>query len=460
MELEGQSPFHTSQIMIPDGPSKDLPPEIFKLDIDCFNEIFEWLSLRDLIAVGNTCTRLQQIAGNFFRQNFSAKSARGENDGIYLSSLKSNIFSENIRKISISGNRLKAYRYVGLNCTKSIKYFRVYGFLPDGAFDYVKEILSEIEVLEMNECFINGEFYENYLKFCSNVKSLSVARSGYIQDKSIVIGTGNDWLLRRYPTLKHFELTDTFELKNNELKTFFEQNPNIVTFSTDARTLWENRHSFIDIFVNLETMAINICQSKIIDSNNQPLSIKDSVYNILAELHRRGFYRRLHLYVYFVDQQNLDKMLSLSAIEMLNGDIVRIDGSLVDVKTLAICYADEILNMHNVPGKLLKLERLYFSEITSDRILPFICYSTQLRIIRIREFKDGICFSRLNFDALNKKREKLHGARKVMIYINENVYLATKWTRKTLKFSLIEIKRIEMSEWEELSARSRYFKSF
>lgn len=169
---------------------------------------------------------------------------------------------------------------------------------------------------------------------------------------------------------------------------------------------------------------------------------------------------RLHLYVYFVDQQNLDKMLSLSSIETLNGDVVRIDGLLADLKTLAICYGDEILNMQNVPKKLLKLERIYFSEITSDRIVPFICYSPKLRQIRIRVLKDEVNFRRLNFFALNKEREKLYGAKKIIIYVNENVYLSTKWTKTTITFSLIEIKRIEMSDWEELSARSSYFKSF
>lgn len=460
MEFQEQDQFDIGKIKIATVSNKENPAKIFKLDIDCFHEIFEWLSLRDLIAVGNTCKRLQRIAGEFFQLNYSGRSARGENDGIYISSLQSNIFSEYIKKISISGNRLKAYRYIGSNCTNSIKYFRVHGFLPDDAFDCVKDILKCVEVLEMNECFINGEFYENYLKFCPNVKKLHVARSGYIQDKSIIIGTGNEWLLRKYPTLKHFELTDSYELNGNELKTFFEINENINSFSTDARTLWENRHLFSEINVSLDVFAINICQSKIIDSNNQPVSIKDSVYNILVELHKRAFYMRLHLYVYFVDQQNLDKMLSLSSIETLNGDVVRIDGLLADLKTLAICYGDEILNMQNVPKKLLKLERIYFSEITSDRIVPFICYSPKLRQIRIRVLKDEVNFRRLNFFALNKEREKLYGAKKIIIYVNENVCLSTKWTKTTITFSLIEIKRIEMSDWEELSARSSYFKSF
>lgn len=278
MEFQEESQFDNGQIRIMTVPNKKNPAKIFKLDIDCFHEIFEWLSLRDLIAVGNTCKRLQRIAGDFFQLNYSGRSARGENDGIYISSLQSNIFSEYIKKISISGNRLKAYRYIGSNCTNSIKYFRVHGFLPVDAFDCVKDILKDVEVLEMNECFINGEFYENYLKFCPNVKKLHVARSGYIQDKSIIIGTGNEWLLRKYPTLKHFELTDSYDLNGNELKTFFEINKNINSFSTDARTLWENRQLFSEINVSLDVFAINIQKLLIQIINRFRLKIQCTIF--------------------------------------------------------------------------------------------------------------------------------------------------------------------------------------
>lgn len=435
-------------------------PSIFMLNVYCFHEIFDWLSLKDLIAIGKTCKRLQLIAGDFFQMNYAAKSGRGENDGIYISSMQSNIFCRYIKKISISGDRLGAYQFIGSNCTDSIKHLRVYGFLPDGGFECITNILNGVEMLEMNESFIKGEFFEKHLKYCPNVKSLSVSRSGYIQDKSIVIGTDNKWMGRTYPKLIHFELTDSFELKSNELKIFFEQNPSIRTFSTDARSLWENRRTILNTNVKLDIFVINICQSKIVDANNQPISIKDSVYNILVELYSRGFYKRLHLYVYFVDQTNLDKMFSLSAIEMLNGDVVRLEGALTDLKTLAICYGDEILNMHNIPNKLLKLERIYFSEITSDRVLSFVCYSPKLRQIKIRRVKDGNHFKILDFYALNKKREHLIGARKVTVYIKEDLYLAIKMMNNTISFSLIELKRFETAEWEELSARSRYFKSF
>lgn len=59
------------------------PPKIFKLDIDCFNEIFEYLSMEDVHSVGKTCKTMQQVAGEYFRQNCSAAKNICKNDGFY-----------------------------------------------------------------------------------------------------------------------------------------------------------------------------------------------------------------------------------------------------------------------------------------------------------------------------------------------------------------------------------------
>lgn len=100
---------------------KTVLPAILALNVDCFYEIFDWLSLKDLIAIANTCIRIQKMAGDFFQLNYITKSARVENDGIFISSIPANVFSEYIQKVSISGDRLGAYRFIESNCTRSIK---------------------------------------------------------------------------------------------------------------------------------------------------------------------------------------------------------------------------------------------------------------------------------------------------------------------------------------------------
>lgn len=54
---------------------------IFKLDIDCFEESFDYLPFKDLVNVGGTCKRLQKVAGHCYQQNYSA-AAVGKYNGI------------------------------------------------------------------------------------------------------------------------------------------------------------------------------------------------------------------------------------------------------------------------------------------------------------------------------------------------------------------------------------------
>lgn len=362
---------------------------IFKLDVSSFNRIFDWLSQSDIIAIGESCKRLQQIAGEYFQSNYWATCARGENDGIYFLSKKSNIFSQFIRKVSISGDRLGAYRFIGQNCTKFLTQMRFYGNIPIGGFEYIQEILNGVEVLEMNECLIDGEFYENYLKYCPNLKSLSVSRSNRIRARSIVIGSDNNWLLRCYPTLVNFELIDWYGLENDEITTFFKQNRNVRTFSTDVRSLWESRDLLLASNAQLEKLAVDICQSKIIDSNNQPISLLDSVYHLLRDLHECGFYCRLNLYVYFVDKCDIQKMFSLKSLEMICGDILQFGEKMIDLKMLGVCYGNEIWNIEELPANLANLERIYFAQISIERIILLICECAKLKQIKVKRLTDG-----------------------------------------------------------------------
>lgn len=44
--------------------------DILKLDIDCLEEIFDYLSITDLVSVGKTCKRLKQVAEYCYQQNY------------------------------------------------------------------------------------------------------------------------------------------------------------------------------------------------------------------------------------------------------------------------------------------------------------------------------------------------------------------------------------------------------
>lgn len=53
----------------------------------------------------------------------------------------------------------------------------------------LNEILSIVEIVEMNECNITGDFYARFLQYCKNLKQLNVR---YMDSN---VRFGYDWLL-------------------------------------------------------------------------------------------------------------------------------------------------------------------------------------------------------------------------------------------------------------------------
>ena len=42
--------------------------KIFKLSVDCFENLFDYLSIVDLDSLAQTCTRMQRVVGHFYQQ--------------------------------------------------------------------------------------------------------------------------------------------------------------------------------------------------------------------------------------------------------------------------------------------------------------------------------------------------------------------------------------------------------
>lgn len=56
--------------------------EIFKLKMDHFEEIFEWLSAKDLAELSQTCKRMQHVVGYYIKTNYAALDFKFTGDGI------------------------------------------------------------------------------------------------------------------------------------------------------------------------------------------------------------------------------------------------------------------------------------------------------------------------------------------------------------------------------------------
>lgn len=58
--------------------------------------------------------------------------------------------------------------------------------------------------------------------------------------------------------------------------------------------------------------------------------------------------------------------------------------------------------------------------------------------------------NKFDLKAMNEKRKKLAGACKTMIYVHENDFLRTRWATTKISFNLIELKRIQACDWNQL----------
>lgn len=53
----------------------------------------------------------------------------------------------------------------------------------------------------------------------------------------------------------------------------------------------------------------------------------------------------------------------------------------------------------------------------------------------------------IDLTALNEERSKLNGATKVIIYVEERIFLATKFAKANIELSLVMLKRAKAVKW-------------
>lgn len=239
---------------------------IFTLNIDCFDMIFNYLSLKDIHTIGLTSKQFQRIAGSYFGRNFKSSEKFSGIDGIYTVYSDNNGvinrrtqtsgFNEFINYFSHYYENVLPLRYIQQNCDALQSLNHIYLVclqLNSVKIECLRQILPRLEIVQIRQCTIDGDFYDCFLKYCTNLRSIYVQDDlGYILDEN-----QNPWLLEEYPRLDHLQLIPRYSFKINELNSFFERNPRVQSFSTSSRCLWENRHE-IKSNIKIEKLEVQI----------------------------------------------------------------------------------------------------------------------------------------------------------------------------------------------------------
>lgn len=435
------------------GPSYvESSPKIFKLNIDCFDEIFDYLSLKDLHSFGQTCKRMNRVAGEYFKQNFSSakkyishgmiriiparhkggcKSFRtpGFNKfmpcvSVYLSNSK-----YDLKHLKVHINEFESTNHIRFVCfqSKNIKYF--------------KKLLPQLEILHFKKgSLMEGDIYDIMFKYGKNLREIYFEGSEFCKKS---VHDKLKWLLQEYPKLEVLHLTPRRFCRIEELREFFVYNPNLHKFSTNAQFLWNNRDILLNSNVKLDVLELTSYPyrcAKNLTSN--------FLLELLNQLHEKGFYKRLYIYS-FDDNQELCTQLDLvKGLEFLYIRHIHPVYNLVqltNLRELVLWYKASRMDMEIVANGLTKLNRIHIYGQSVDVLMPFIRRSLNLNGIKYISH-DG---RDLNLRMLNEERRKLIGARKITIYVCDDVFLATKWTTSNgvINLNSIEMRRADSIEW-------------
>lgn len=391
------------------------PSPLFQLNVDCFEELFEWLSLADLRALRQSCKRLKRVVDYYIKVNYPL---------VFI-------------KLPIRDYQLEYFRRTDSNSFNSVNHVTfLTSLLTASRIKDIKHILNRCESIYIESMQIEGDFYDSFLKVCERMKCLSISKI----KSNIIIGDGNQWMQRKYPTLEHIILQAVshinFVTEPLEFRKFFELNLNIQIFSTNFEFLWMNRHWMLGSKIKLDIFDVS-------GACNGSFNI-DSIIDLLRQLYRQQFYNRLHITASWIDDHDeIDQITSLEGLEKLclRTVYVRINlPPLPKLKQLSFYAYEHFLEL-NI-DHLMNIEQVYFVFASMNDIARFIAGCAKLTQITVDHLENGVHFKNgiIDLSALNDERQKLANAQMISFYVHETVFLSNKWTQK-IKYKLIELKR-------------------
>lgn len=380
------------------------PPSIFKLDIDCCEELFEYLPLDDLHSLGQTCKRMYQYTGHYVRDNYKATQFMWSNGNLFVYFNHQNVmvngFIEFISILRICNKQMNKFAKIATKF-KSIKQLRLDLISCRIDCSNLAEILQrceEIELIKYLGIFI-GDLYENVLKFCINLKHLKVIMDGPSENDF-------DWLLHEYLNLESIDLSQSGPLKLSakQIKTFFALNKGIRKMSINAECLLDHQQLLLGSDLKLSEISVE-CFNFILSRGLPELLIE-----LLNKLYERGFYERLSIYhaKYF-------SFGEIKAPLTVDYFVHQTQISTVNLIGLHMRYEN---NFNNIVVDN-RIQQIRLSTLDTKHILHLIQKFKKLKKIQIDCLIGAKSFDLLT---LNMERKKLFGANRVTIYLSRCDY--------------------------------------
>lgn len=432
------------------------------------NDLLDYLSLRDLHSLSRTCKAMEEIAGEFFRKNYSNLRTVCSKDTIKFfraavkdkrlhetknAGLKMHGFNKFITSLEINDISLFPYKYISCHAGQFeyLKKLSIADVTPEIVL-FIEPILDNIEVLTIKYCRMDQSLYELILRYCPKLKRLNI-NMDITSKKS---RPANDWLLEKYPNLEHLQLFMNRCANLNDLNTFFKHNPNVRNFSCNTYVI--SSFSIHQPEFKLDTLEV------------KRIPRCEHLWKQLKKLHDQCFYKRLHI----CTEDNLELNKAAAIIGMSIIQEISIDDWDADEPTSTFTHLTHFSETNQLSMDQLLVERfgirirsnrsfcldpadyyknclnieyLYLEKTSRTHIMTLIQNLKNLKIL-ILVMKTVRVPLILNLNKLNAEREKLDGAKKVTIYVPNEDYTATKWASKggRTDFGLVAVKRVESLE--------------
>lgn len=417
---------------------KNPSPPYLKLIDDCWEHIFSFLSCGDIIAMGQTCKKMCEMAGHYIL--------------VYHPELEFDLNERAIQllfsSVSIQTDFYKFIAKLCINYSSRLDFFQnsePFHSLKTFAFDFyhfkenqierMQNVLQNIETIVLEYCKTDGNTFEQLAVHCPKLEYLNVYYCHNINRELDTLFSQHFSMLKR---LKLRVQKSGAVICIDKLKMFLEKHTNLKQLDIDCHFLWENRDALMQAEIRLDLLSICFDVTRI------TIPFAELVV-FLKTLNARGFYKTLQIPFYRnpmnVDREHLNNALcTLGPVleNLLISYESRINLTrLTDLKQLHITVkSPSSVEIECIAKSLTNLERLYFTIIQTNQILPFIRHSKRLKTIKFHNLSEYI----LDAFALNQERKKFGNEGLVTIYMPNYIYLRSKWKPRNSKLNLIQIK--------------------
>lgn len=438
--------------------TENVYPEFEKLENNlwsvvtfCTDVLFDWLTLNELAVLNLTCKRFQQLTNEYFHRKYPMKCMKVgnyEDEEVFYRSKCQLLqpFSKNIRNLVVQPS-LECLQFLDLHHNKNVISIAFYdGQIMEHDMEIIASILSNVDIIEIQYGSIDGEFYDNVLKYCTRMKQLVIK---YAFSECETHGIPNQWMMKQYPTLEHFHWSPN--ILPDKLEIFFRQNPNIRSICVSVSSM-----SFLGFLLQTETRIDEIHIDIILELHENENEGIELFCTTLDELYARHQFKTLMLKFIFCSQllyrewANLEYLIGAYIDFQHQHGSTKAISSMVHLKLLVLGI-NTILSpakAHILSKSLVQLEEIYIQINSVYAIIPFLRNASKLQRIYVYRMGTGDGFNtkiKPKFvTTLDMLRQKLPNPCKTIIFLPDQAYIQMKCqSNDNMHGKLVEIQRSE-----------------